>query len=179
MFAYNVMSVSEADLVVRLGDAKREQEESLVLFPEEVFPVCSSDFAKRHGLLRQDVQAADLLELPLVIQDFGSNEWLGWSDWFASFDIGYQYPQDARPVYQYSLSLQTAMEGRGIAQLAQPFLANGWLVEIPGLRLKTSKGYYLVLSSRCRVAEQVRQWARQSFPAPSMSGHALSLGNGR
>ncbi len=57
------------------------------------------------------------------------------------------------------------MEGRGIAlawaQLADPFLSNGWLVEVPGLRMKTKNGYHLIFSSRCRVVEQVREWANQ------------------
>ncbi len=156
------LTTSEADLAVRMGDGSWPPDESLLLFSEAVFPVCSPAFAEKHGLDLDQITAQDLLKLPLLIQDCGEFGWLDWAQWFARFDIEYSYPADMLPISNYALSLQAAMEGQGIAlawdQLADPFLSNYWLVEIDGLRVTTNKGYYLVFSPNCKIAEPVREW---------------------
>ncbi len=156
------LSTDEADLVVRVGEGKWDDDESLLLFKEIAFPVCSPEFAKRYGLDLERLSLEDIRDLPLVIQDFGEYEWLGWVEWFTRNGVEYRYPKDTLPVSNYALSLQAAMEGKGIAlaweQLADPYLANQWLLEIPGLRMHTNKGYYLVFSAQSKVAVHVRQW---------------------
>ncbi len=159
------LSTSEANLVVRLGDGGWDRDESLLLFKETVFPVCSPDFARRYDLSLEQLSVNDLSNLPLVIQDFGEHEWLGWVEWFARSGVEYRYPKDALPVYNYALSLQAAMEGQGIAlawgQLADPYLSNQWLLEISGLKVDTNKGYYLVFSPDSKLAPIVRQWVNE------------------
>ncbi len=156
---------SSADLIVRLGSGRWVNEESLMLFREQVFPVCSAEFLHRHALDKAPLSAADLVDLPLLFEDFGGRNWMGWSDWFTQFDVEYRYPDDAHPIFSYALTLQAAMEGKGIAlawdQLEAPFLSNGWLVELPGLRLQTDYGYYLCFPANCRIAERAREWVEQ------------------
>jgi LysR family glycine cleavage system transcriptional activator len=159
------LSTSEADLVVRQGDGEWEHDESLLLFKETAFPVCSPEFSRRHGLDLDRFSVNDIRDLPLVIQDFGEHEWLDWVEWFAGNGVEYRYPKDTLPVSNYALCLQAAMEGKGIAlaweQLADPYLSNKWLLEIPGLRMDTIRGYYLVFSPDSKVAVQVRRWVNE------------------
>jgi len=159
------LSTNEADLVVRLGDGEWGHDESLLLFKECAFPVCSPEFARRHDLNLNRLSAGDIKNLPLIIQDFGDHEWLDWAKWFAGNGIEYQYPRDTLPVSNYALCLQAAMEGKGVAllweQLADPYLSNEWLLEIPGLRMPTDMGYYLVFSPESKVAIPVRQWIKE------------------
>ncbi len=156
---------SEADLIVRLGNGRWEGEESLMLFPEQVFPVCSPEFLQRHALDRAPLGAADLIDLPLLFEDFGGRNWMGWVDWFTHFGLEYGYPDDVHPTFNYALTLQAAMEGKGVAlawdQLEEPFLSNRWLVELPGLRLQTDYGYYLCFSPDCRIADLVTEWVER------------------
>ncbi len=159
------LSTNEADLVVRLGDGEWGHDESLLLFRECAFPVCSPDFASRYDLDLDRLSIGDIKNFPLVIQDFGEHEWLDWVKWFAESGIEYRYPKDTLAVSNYPLCLQAAMEGKGVAlvweQLADPYLSNNWLLEIPGLRLGTDIGYYLVFSPESEVAAPVRQWVKE------------------
>jgi len=155
-------SSNEADLVVRIGDGSWTHEESLLLFEEEVFPVCAPSFMQQHNLAQRQVNPLELTELPLVCDDLGNHAWMSWADWFGHFDIDFDFPDDASPVYNYALVLQAAMEGRGLAlaweQLAEPHLGNNWLVEVTGLRVKTNLGYYLCFSPTNPVGDLLVQW---------------------
>jgi LysR family glycine cleavage system transcriptional activator len=155
-------SSEEADLVVRIGDGHWEDKKSLLLFEEEVFPVCAPDFMCQHNLMQRQIAPFDLIKLPLICEDLGDRFWMGWVDWFGHFNINFDFPDDARPLYNYALVLQAAMEGKGLAlaweQLAEPHLGNNWLVEVPGMRVKTNQGYYLCYSPSNPIGELLIQW---------------------
>lgn len=155
-------SSEEADLVVRIGDGHWADKESLLLFEEEVFPVCAPDFLRHHDLLQRQIGPLDLIKLPLVCEDLGDRFWMGWVDWFGHFNISFNFADDVHPLYNYALVLQAAMEGKGLAlaweQLAEPHLGNNWLVEVPGMRVKTNQGYYLCYSPSNPIGELLIQW---------------------
>ena len=155
-------SSNEADLVVRIGDGSWAHEESLLLFEEEVFPVCAPSFMQQHNLAQRKVDPLELTELPLVCEDLGNRGWMGWADWFSHFNVDFNFADDTRPIYNYALVLQAAMEGKGLAlaweQLAEPHLGNNWLVEVTGLRVKTNQGYYLCFSPTNPVGDLLVQW---------------------
>ena len=156
------LSSDEADLVVRIGDGKWDHQNSLLLFEEEIFPLCAPDFMQQHGLMHKQVNPIELTGLPLICEDFGDLGWMGWIEWFGHFGVSFKFSDDARPLYNYALVLQAAMEGRGLAlaweQLAEPHLGNGWLAEVPGLRVKTNQGYYLCYSPSNPVGDLLVQW---------------------
>ena len=160
-------STNDVDLAVRFGGGDWPGVEAHLLFDEEVFPVCSPEFAARHGLKGRDVEPGGLLDLPLLHQDQGENGWLCWRSWLAHFGIGFEAPQDIYNVYNYAFILQAAMEGDGIAlawrNLAEPYLINGWLVEMGSARARTGKGYYLVFAPGNQVAEAARIWAKSAL----------------
>jgi DNA-binding transcriptional LysR family regulator len=155
-------SYEEADLVVHIGDGHWAGKESLLLFEEEVFPVCSPDFMRQHDLMQKQIAPLDLIKLPLICEDLGDRFWMGWDDWFRHFNENFNFPDDALPLYNYALVLQAAMEGKGLAlaweQLAEPHLGNSWLVEVPGMRVKTNQGYYLSYSPSNPIGALLIQW---------------------
>lgn len=65
----------------------------------------------------------------------------------------------------YSLTLQAAMEGKGIALawegLSNPYLSNGWLIKLDNMEIRTGQGYYLVFSPDNPIANKLRQWVNQ------------------
>jgi LysR family glycine cleavage system transcriptional activator len=157
-----IASSEEADLVVRIGDGHWVGKESLLLFEEEVFPVCSPDFMRQHDLMQRQIDPHDLIKMPLICEDLGDRFWMGWVDWFDHFNIKFNFADDVRPIYNYALVLQAAMEGKGLAlaweQLAEPHLGNSWLVEVPGMRVKTNQGYYLSYSPSNPIGALLTQW---------------------
>ena len=153
---------SDADLVVRIGDGDWPNEDSLLLFDEEVFPVASPEFISRHRLDQPGLGPQRLIDLPLICEDLGDREWMGWSDWFAHFGIDFRLGEDVRPLHNYALVLQAAMEGKGLAlawsQLDEPHLGNGWLVELEGFRVNTRQGYYLCYPASHPLAGRLAEW---------------------
>ena len=155
-------SAGGADLVVRIGDGNWTDKESLLLFEEEVFPVGAPDFMRQHDLMQGQIAPIDLINIPLICEDLGDRFWMGWVDWFGHFNVNFDFADDARPLYNYALVLQAAMEGKGLAlaweQLAEPHLGNSWLVEVPGMRVRTNQGYYLCYSPSNPIGELLAQW---------------------
>ena len=58
------------------------------------------------------------------------------------------------------------MAGGGLAlawnNLAEPYLTNGWLVELKGLRIQTGKGYYFVCARDNELGKVAHQWIQAS-----------------
>ncbi|MFT5505311.1 MAG: LysR family glycine cleavage system transcriptional activator [Gammaproteobacteria bacterium] len=158
----NRIASGQADLVIRIGNGDWPGQQSVLLFEEEVFPVCSSEFLQQHDLADRLIKPDELIQLPLVYEDLGDREWMDWREWFSCFGLKYNFPNDARPLFNYALVLQAAMEGKGLAlaweQLAEPYLANGWLVAMSNMRVKTGLGYYLCFSPGSSIGEVIQRW---------------------
>ncbi|MCP4185431.1 MAG: LysR family transcriptional regulator [Hyphomicrobiales bacterium] len=150
--------VEQNRIVVRFGAGDWEDGKAHLLFHEQVMPVCSPEFAKRHNLINRNIDPGELAHLPLLVQDHGEHGWIGWPGWFSHFGI--ENTQDilnAHKINNYAFSLQAAMEGRGIAlaweNLIDPYLSNNWLFELPGLSVKTSNSYHLVTKHQDKIAK--------------------------
>ncbi len=136
-------------IIVRFGAGCWGDGKEHLLFHEEVMPVCSPELAKRYNLMNRKIDPDELVHLPLLVQDHGEHGWLGWKGWFSHFGVeSGQHILDAHKINNYAFALQAAMEGRGIAlawkNLIEPYFSNKWLIELSGLTVKTSNGYYLV-----------------------------------
>ncbi len=155
-------------LVVRFGDGNWTDGLPELLFMEEVFPVCSAQFASSHGLLGKKLTASDLTGLTLLVQDRGEHGWLSWPGWFSRLGVDEAIPRTTHLVNNYAFVLQAAMEGKGIALawrgLIEPYLSNGWLVELSGLGVTTGKGYYLMMSPDNPRKDVIRNWILQTKP---------------
>lgn len=152
----------DADIVIRFGTDDWPETRSTLIFEEEVFPVCAPAMLAKLGVQSSSVTPAKLSGMPLIVQDYGDFGWMSWSKWFRHFDIEHHQLPDRHPVPSYHFVLQAATEGKGVAlawsHLIEPYLSNGWLVELPNMRARTDKGYYVTYAEGHEQAHLIEQW---------------------
>lgn len=155
-------SSDSADIVMRFGAGDWIGMEKALLFGEDVFPVCAPALLKKNGMQQHTVQPENLTALPLIAQDSGEFGWVGWPEWFGSFGIKCEQLPDTHFVQSYHFILQAAAEGKGVAlawaHLIEPYLSNGWLVELSNMRLSTGNGYYATFAPDHKQKEVIKQW---------------------
>ncbi len=157
-----IFNLSEVDFALRFGKGDWSDGDSQKLFGEQLFPVCSPQFAKDHFGGNSNVQASTLATLPLLHELEEEFSWLTWQQWLAHHDVAYKPPEKTYFYDNYALALQAAIEGQGVAlawlHLVERPLKSGQLVELEGLRVKTSSGYYLAYRQNHPMAELIVNW---------------------
>ena len=129
----------DTDLAIVFGDRPAADEPTL-LFSERVVPVCSPS-------LLQD--ARPLATLPLLqLQQHGTDaRWMDWNEWFKAHGQRAPAATDAITFNDYSLVVQAALEGLGVAlgwaPLVDDLLARGELVAAHPTDRVTARGYWL------------------------------------
>ena len=153
---------NDSDIVIRFGAGDWPDMHTTFLYGEQVFPVCAPGLLQVHDLQGDAVQPGDLAALPLLVQDHGEFGWLSWPDWFKAFGVIRDQLPATHPVPGYHFILQAATEGKGMAlawsHLTEPYLANGWLIELPDMRVKTRNGYYATHALDHPHAAVINQW---------------------
>ena len=95
------------------------------LFPEDVLPVCSPKFARKHKLLNgAENNLAQIAELPLLHFNTENSKDLDWAAWFKHHLIDYARSDPAYYYDNYQYAIQAAMDGEGVA------LAPSYLIEM-------------------------------------------------
>ncbi|MFD1158828.1 LysR substrate-binding domain-containing protein [Roseovarius aestuarii] len=152
----------EADLVIRFGSGNWPSLTTIPLFTEEVMPVCAPKLLEKHGHQPDDMRPEALTDLPLLVQDHGEYGWLSWADWLAAHDVKHPHLPGPHPVPGYHFILQHATEGKGVAlawrHLIEPYLSNGWLIELPDMRVHTKNGYYATHTIDHPQSAIIGQW---------------------
>ncbi len=116
------------DLAITLGADEFAQYQRWHFVDEEIFPVCSPKFLQTNPL--PDLKA--LAHSPLLVLEERYRPRMGWKEWFAQFAV--HLPRQPRMFRfnDYSIVLQAAIEGQGVAQgwrhIVQPLIAQGLLV---------------------------------------------------
>ena len=149
---HTIFDLQEIDFALRFGKGEWSDGESRRLFGEELFPVCSPEFARNYFGGAQNVTARMLRDAPLIHIREEDYNWMAWDEWLGQLGIPYEPDQSTYFYDNYALTLQAAIEGRGVAlawlNLAEPPLRSGQLVELEGLRVKTDNGYLSASSRR-------------------------------
>ena len=167
MFTADLRHV-EVDVAVRYGDGKWADGTSILLFDEEVFPVCSPAFLEENGM-PESIEA--LGALPLVESDSTSEGWMGWEAWFRS--VGYRAAKlnYALRCSLYTDAVQAARYGQGVAlgwsRLVHDLLATGELVRMPLGSCKTNDAYFVIVPhgrSLTPAVTQLIDWLREELP---------------
>jgi len=155
----------ERDIEILFGCGDWENREAHLLFDEVVFAICSPGFASHNNLTGKNLNLQSIQNLPLLVQDRGEMGWMNWQSWFSHFGGEFEFSKDQYMFNNYALTMQAAMEGKGIAlaweDLTDSHLSNNWLVALNGMKIRTSQGYYLVFSPTNPVADGLRQWAAE------------------
>lgn len=141
----------DVDVVVRFGVPPFDDGVVVASRTDQVFPVCSPEYA---GRLRQ--RGADLhsAECDLIGQDVPDRSWYAWSDWFEQAGLP---PKRVRPSLRFSNlteAMQAARAGHGVALgwgvLVEQLLQEGTLVRWGDTAVTAQGRYNIVVAARSR-----------------------------
>lgn len=152
----------DVDIAVVFGGAMRIGVESHRLFGDEVMAVCHPD--RLTG--RPDrLTPADLAKEPLLHTDSKHPSWLSWQQWLAAWGIEEERRLSGPHFNSYAITLQAALDGRGIAlgwrRLIARHLEDGRLVQAAVDVLVPQDGYDLVIpeaSAATTATRAFRDW---------------------
>lgn len=139
-------SLQDVDIAItfdRIGDLLHTE---VLLAPETVFPVCSPQFAREHGL-EGDVSSGALKDLPLLHMDQSNPRWLDWERWSARAGVGALRSGSQFSFNNYPLLLNATIQGQGVAlawrELVSKSLDLGLLVALGPTVVREDHGYLL------------------------------------
>ena len=137
----------DADMAVRYGAGEFPGLESVRLFADEIFPVCSPRLPTRARPLEepQDLRHHTLLHLEWSTEHGG---WPDWAMWLRSAGVDGVDAERGPRFTQHSMALQAAVEGQGVAlgntSHVVDHLAAGRLISPFDLCMPTRFAYYVV-----------------------------------
>lgn len=133
------------DLAITLGVDNFPRYKKWHFVDEEIYPVCSPKLLKGEAPLK-DVKA--LTRFPLLLLEERYKPRMDWAQWLAQFGVKLPRGADVFRFNDYSIVLQAAIEGQGIAQgwrhIVEPLIAQGLLVRPVLESVTTDKPLYVV-----------------------------------
>ncbi|WP_249979177.1 LysR substrate-binding domain-containing protein [Vreelandella olivaria] len=114
---------NRARLSLRYGEGPWPDANSVRLFDDTLFPVCSpSLLTKENVTLPRDLLAQTLLTVNW--SPHSSRSFPGWSDWFKSTGVMMKKMPSQRQYSLYSLALDQAIAGQGVVLASYPLIAD-------------------------------------------------------
>ncbi|MBF8756367.1 LysR substrate-binding domain-containing protein [Pseudomonas guariconensis] len=161
------------DLDIRFGDGHWDDGTSILLFEEEVFPVCSPSWLARNQvpLTLEDLAVAGLLDAAST-----SEGWYTWPSWFKELGLT---PPTLRTNLRCSLytdSINAALQGYGVSlgwgRLVEHLLDSGELVRLEPFVVRPKEAYYVIVPHGRAIDHQVWaivQWLQgKASPQPAL-----------
>ncbi len=146
----------ELDLVIRRGGGQWSDMESILLYREQLTPVCSSKLAK-------NIVNLESLSQALLLHN--SNVLSEWSEWFTKINNKITVPATLMTFQNTSQILEACIAGTGVAlidpRLIKDKLQTGELVKPLDIQLPSERNYYLVYPEVQANSEPVtifKQW---------------------
>jgi len=149
------------DICLTFAGENIKAREKRLLFTEEIFPVCSPEFADTHQHLLDEHGISAFETLPLL--DLGQRNygWATWDIWFRHQGLVMQNADSMRRFGNYVYLLEAACNNQGIALgwagLTDEYLKQGRLVSLPAEPLKTGGGFYLLVSPKSQNRDVTEQ----------------------
>ena len=150
------------DLAITLGEGHLGHYQRWHFVDEEIFPVCSAAFLQRVGPL-EDLLA--LARTTLLHLEERYRPRLDWQGWLARFEVKLARDNKVFRFNDYSIVLQAAIEGQGVAlgwrHLVAPLIAQGLLVRPFEQSVTTDQPIYIVASGKHSLRSEVaflRDW---------------------
>jgi len=139
----------EVDLAIRFGSGAGSNGHAEVLFNDEIFPICSADYAREIGTIEDP---GELTRYPLISNDTIDPTWTGWSEWLAAFGVALPARSLGMRCSFYTETIHAALNGHGIAlgwrRLVEDLLAQHRLVRVTDKAIVTRNAYFLLLPRR-------------------------------
>lgn len=150
---------SEIDLAIRYGNGTWSDGRAELLFEDEIFPVCSQDYAEK---MTGIVDLPDLLRHPLISYDSPDPNWMGWDEWLAAFSIQAPRRKLGMRCSFYMEAIYAAVNGQGIAlgwnRLVENLLDQKTLVRLTDQSIMTRNGYFVVVPARSAKSARATQF---------------------
>ena len=154
----------DIDVGIRFGDGEYPELETVFLFSFDLIPVCSPDLLQRGGGLDK---VSDLANYTLLHSNYDELDpgWPDWAMWLKVVGADDVDPGHGIYIRQSDLLFQAALEGQGVALLAnvmaEPEIEAGRLVQPFSTRLPVKLNYHLVTTpQKAQVAKVAafREW---------------------
>ncbi len=171
---------SDIDIAIRFGSGMWADGQASVLFEDEVFPVCSSNFALNSGNIEIP---RDLLAYPLISYTADDPTWTGWSEWLAAFGVELPKRKSGLRCSFYTEAIYAALNGQGITlgwrRLVEDLLVQGRLIQLTDSTVKTRNAYFAVVPKRRRqteAAQLFQMWLTETAEQLAYPDQATSAG---
>ncbi|WP_228276694.1 choline sulfate utilization transcriptional regulator [Marinobacter sp. JSM 1782161] len=133
---------ADVDIALMFGNGYEMSAPTRLLFGESVVPVCAP------GLLQGGDATASLADLPLLQLEADSAPWFDWPTLFEHLGLPGPPPEPALIFNNYTLLLQAALTGQGVAigwsPFVEPLLENGALTALVDTPIRSDNGYQIV-----------------------------------
>jgi LysR family glycine cleavage system transcriptional activator len=159
------------DVAVLHGRPEAQGQESWLIAPDRVFPVCAPSVLQR---LPAQPSLSDLLDFPLLEFAPTRRDWLHWPEFLKAHGIGTP-PKPKTTFDSYAIAIEAARLGQGILlgweTVVEPHLANGALTSIGPWDMNAPGGLRVHFSPRwlSDPARSFAQWLRHPDPSQSLS----------
>jgi LysR family glycine cleavage system transcriptional activator len=155
------------DVAVRYSTAEKAGDGAVMLFGEQVAPVCSPALARAHGRIRNP---EELLQLPLLHYEDPEvrTPWLSWNVWLETMNLRAPKRVRALRFSHYDQVIQAAISGQGLALGRFPLVKS--LIDekrlITPLRdgryasLGQDRAYWLIVAASAENRPEVKTFVR-------------------
>ena len=135
---------SRFDLCIPLGQAPVQGFKRWQFADEVLTPVCSPEFAARHNLK----ELADIEGIPLIHLEERYISRYNWQHFFSACDVSLSGSKGDETYNDYSIVLQAAMEGQGLAlgwrHIVDPLIQQGRLICPFDKQIATNQPFYIL-----------------------------------
>lgn len=159
------LSNTEFDIAIGYGPEERFRASGVAaerLMGDEVFPVCTPEYRRRHQIKSErDLASALLLHDDRALEEQG----IDWHSWLAAAGAEARSERESIRFDSAALTVEAALAGQGVAlarlSLVEDDLAQGRLIRLFSHRLTVNGGYYVshlqLISEQPKVVA-FREW---------------------
>lgn len=165
------LKAPDFDMDIRFGNGHWDDGEAILLFEEEVFPVCSPAWLARNPMpsTLEDLTTAGLLDAEAT-----SEGWITWPAWFKELGANYSKLTINLRCSLYTDAIHAAVNGYGIAlgwgRMVDHLIDSGELVKLEPFVVRPKKSYYLIVPKGRPVTANVTavvQWLQSKAVPPT------------
>jgi len=156
------LSRERIDLAITLGSGRFDNYRHWHFVDEEVFAVCSPKLMQAHGSIKH---VKDLAGMPLLHLEERYKARIDWAGWLRHFGVDMNHSQKMFRFNDYSIVLQAAIEGQGVAQgwrhIVEPLIQQGLLVRPLTQSVTTDQPFYIIAPKEWELrsdVEYLKNW---------------------
>ena len=131
------------DLNIRYDSGKEISDNVILLFKDEIYPVCSPALAKKYKHIKS---TSELTDLPLLQLTHNDKSWTDWRSWLLNFNI-HTPIRNLSSYNNYIIALQAARDDQGILlgwdRLVSTLIEQGKLKRLIDTSYLSPGSYYL------------------------------------